>query len=134
MQVARNNAEALGADVQFLHLDFLHKADQDKLGRYNIIVSNPPYIPLQEKESLHRNVRDFEPETALFVADDALLFYRAIAEFGKTHLLPAGAIYCELHRDFAIATEALFTQNRYTTALRKDLHGADRMLKAWLSK
>jgi release factor glutamine methyltransferase len=132
LTVAEENAKALKADISLLHLDFLRSESWSSLGKYDIIVSNPPYIPETEKESLHANVRDFEPGTALFVpGNDALLFYRALAGFGKQHLRQDGAIYCELHRDHAVATKTMFEENGYTAELKKDMHGNDRMLKAY---
>ena len=97
-----------------------------------MIVSNPPYIPIAEKETLDKNVRDFEPELALFVPDeDALLFYRHIAQFGREHLNDGETIYCELHIDHAEETGELFRQEGYTdVTVRKDMHGNLRMLKA----
>jgi release factor glutamine methyltransferase len=130
--IATENAVRLNADVHFFELDFLETAKQSKLGKYHIIVSNPPYIPETEKDTLHENVRAHEPGLALFVpGDDALLFYRAIAIFGKTHLEPGGNIYCELHVDYASATEQLFKDLGYSyTEVRADMHGNLRMLKA----
>lgn len=131
LAVANANARALGADVQFSEFDFLNTEQWDLLDSYDIIVSNPPYIPVKEKETLHQNVRGYEPGLALFVPDDdALLFYRLIAEFASTHLNEGGAVYCELHVDYAEQTELLYKANGYTTELRKDMHGNLRMLKA----
>lgn len=130
--VAQQNAQALNAEVNFKELDFLNVDGWEELAQYDVIVSNPPYIPEQERETLHENVRAYEPGEALFVpSDDALLFYREIAKFGKTHLKDNGAIYCELHVDYAVQTEILFNELGYTkTELRKDMHGNMRMLKA----
>ena len=86
--VAKINAEKLKAGVHFLKLDFLAETYWETLPVYDVIISNPPYIPVNEKEKLDKNVTAWEPETALFVPDDdALLFYRKIAAFGKTHLV-----------------------------------------------
>jgi len=135
LTVARRNAGELQAHVGFMRLDFLNTRNWNRLDRYDVIVSNPPYIPRSERDSLDKNVKDFEPETALFVPEDnVLLFYRAIALFGKTHLMPGGAIYCELHKDYAAKTKRLFEEMNYPhTELRKDMHGNERMLKIWLS-
>jgi len=134
LMVANENAAALGANVIMLQIDILDRAQWEQLGKYNVIVSNPPYIPIAEKEHLDINVRDFEPGTALFVpTDDALLFYRAIAEFGKTHLADKGKIYCELHRDYAEKTKVLFDEMGYKDVLlQKDMNGNLRMLRAKL--
>lgn len=132
LSVAKENASELKAEIGLIETDFLDEQQRARLGKYDIIVSNPPYIPVNEKEQLHKNVKDFEPSLALFVpANDALLFYRTIAVFGKTHLNAGGSIYCELHVDYAIATQQLFEQQGYQSVeVRKDMHGNLRMLKA----
>ncbi|MGN6568831.1 MAG: peptide chain release factor N(5)-glutamine methyltransferase [Flavipsychrobacter sp.] len=132
LSVAKENARQLQAEIGLIETDFLDEQQRARLGKYDVIVSNPPYIPVSEKEQLHKNVKDFEPSLALFVpADDALLFYRTIAAFGKTHLNAGGSIYCELHVDYAIATQQLFEQQGYQSVeVRKDMHGNLRMLKA----
>lgn len=132
LEVANRNAGALGASVTFREVDFLDQDARDGLPGFDIIVSNPPYIPAQERATLHTNVREFEPAAALFVPDeDPLLFYNAIAAFGITHLTDGGRIFCELHRDYAEETGHMFRDSGYTdVTLRKDLAGADRMLRA----
>ncbi len=130
--VAKENARRCQADVDFFLFDFLDKPNWGELPMYDIIVSNPPYIPETEEHTMHTNVKDFEPRQALFVpGDDAQLFYRHIAEFGLAHLNEGGAVYCELHVDHATATQELFKAAGYTfTELRQDMHGNNRMLKA----
>jgi protein-(glutamine-N5) methyltransferase, release factor-specific len=130
--VARKNGDDAQADVEWLQLDFLNEQRQEALPGFNIIVSNPPYIPAGEEKTLHDNVVKYEPHLALFVPDDdALLFYKAIAMFGKQHLLQGGAIYCELHVDYAVATKTMFIEEGYTqVSLKEDMHGNLRMLKA----
>lgn len=130
--VARENAKQLQVDVDFFLFDFLDKTKWADLPQYDVVVSNPPYIPETEADSMHANVKDFEPGEALFVpGDDAQLFYRHIAAFGLTHLKQGGAVYCELHVDYAEQTQQLFKEAGYTfTELRKDIHGNNRMLKA----
>jgi release factor glutamine methyltransferase len=134
LEVAGQNAKALDARIDFIEADFLIQGAWAQLSVYDVIVSNPPYIPESERQTLHTNVRDHEPAAALFVAgNDALLFYEAIAAFGKTHLASEGTIYCELHRDYAAQTAALFRNSGYTNVtLRRDMHGNPRMLQARL--
>jgi release factor glutamine methyltransferase len=129
--VATENTGRLEADVELFQLDFLNKEQREVLSGFDIIVSNPPYIPQSEAANIHTNVKDHEPHLALFVPnDDPLLFYKAIADFGKTHLNPAGAIYCELHADHATASEELFRNKGYKNVmLKSDMHGNPRMLK-----
>ena len=114
-------------------LDFLNETQRNKqLGRYELIVSNPPYIPVSEKAKMHKNVKDNEPSIALFVPDaDALVFYKAIAAFGKEHLSNNGYIYCELDAGHAEACKTLFEEQGYKDVeIKKDMHGNWRMLRA----
>jgi len=136
LQVAKQNAEKLSVTVSFLQLDFLDTIASNKLGNYDVIVSNPPYIPAAERGNMHINVKDYEPAIALFVPDnDPLLFYKAIASFGKQHLNSNGYIYCELDAGHAAMCKELFERAGYrNVALRKDIHGNLRMLKAGISE
>jgi len=129
LDLAAANALTLGAAVQFIQSAFLKETAP--LGIYDIIVSNPPYIPAGERAEMHINVKNFEPATALFVPDnDPQLFYKAIAAFGQTHLAAGGSIYCELHKDYAEDSRDLFINEGYTVTLKKDMNGHWRMLKA----
>jgi release factor glutamine methyltransferase len=132
LMVANYNAKNIGVDVKFECIDFLKWQEYEWNVEYNIIVSNPPYIPMSVKEKLHSNVIDHEPHLALFVPDnDPLVFYRTIATFALKHLVPDGTIYCELDTDNAIATQYLFKQHGYkSVTLKEDIHGNKRMLKA----
>lgn len=131
LQVAKKNAEALGADVNFLLLDFLNEEKRKHLPSFYIIISNPPYVPEKDKEHMQPNVLKYEPHTALFVPDnDALIFYKAIAEFGKDHLNTGGAIYTEIHEDTGGNVSTVFKSKGYSTELKKDMQGKERMLKA----
>ena len=94
------------------------------------MVSNPPYIPVNDKSTMPRNVLDFEPDTALFVPDnDALVFYKAIADFGKAHLKKDGVIYAEIHESLGELTMDLFENNGYSTTIKKDMQGKERMVR-----
>jgi release factor glutamine methyltransferase len=130
--VASTNADTLGALVTFIRLDFLNAETRNDLGSYDVLVSNPPYIPLAEQERIHTNVKDHEPNIALFVPDnDALVFYKAIAHFGHQHLSPNGYIYCELDAAHAHDCKVLFEAEGYRNVqLRQDMNGHWRMLKA----
>ena len=142
MEVLKTNIEWVltpeekkrGADnITLKTLDFLNEVQRNKqLGRYDVIVSNPPYIPATERTKMHANVKDHEPEIALFVPDDdVLVFYKAIAEFGKTHLTNEGIIYCELEASHGAECKALFEGEGYTDVeIRKDMHDNLRMLRA----
>ena len=130
LNVAKQNASALQAEINFRQLDFLNEQQRNSLPSFDIIVSNPPYVPQKDKTTIHENVLNFEPHTALFVPDnDALVFYSAISDFAKTHLNENGTVYCEIHESLGKETSDLFIQNGFTTELKKDMQGKDRMVK-----
>lgn len=131
LNVARRNGADLDIRVDFQGIDFLDEAQQKSLPTVDIIVSNPPYIPLREKEGLNFNVVNHEPHTALFVPNtDALLFYKAIARFAKKRLYENGSIYLEIHENLAEEVMRLFKTEGYTSIeLKKDMQGKDRMVK-----
>lgn len=130
LAIARRNAA--GTNVILQQCDILNKAATDRLPIYDRIISNPPYIPEAKRASIHNNIKDYEPSMALFVPDeDALLFYRAIAAFGVTHLSGSGLVYCEVEQDLANEVKAVFEGFGYhDVRIRKDLSGHDRMLRA----
>lgn len=130
LNVARKNAATLGIDVSFHELDFLDPSQRTTLPFFDIIISNPPYIPIADKEQLAINVTAFEPSAALFVPDnDPLTFYHALADFGLTHLHPGGSIYMEIHHPFASKVMALFAGKGYTAEVKKDMQGKERMVR-----
>jgi len=130
LSVAKENATTHKVDIQFLSLDFLNENCWENMAVFDVIISNPPYIPINEKEKLDRNVTHFEPHTALFVPDNQpMLFYEKIANFGKTHLNRNGKIYVEMHEDFVKETVAVF-EAFYNVAVKHDIFGKQRMLIA----
>jgi release factor glutamine methyltransferase len=131
LNVARRNGSGLDIRVDFQGIDFLEAAQQRLLPTVDIIVSNPPYIPIHEKDSMHSNVVDHEPHAALFVPNNnALLFYEAIARFAKKRLYKKGTIYLEIHENLGEDVIALFKREGYPTVeLKKDMQGKDRMVK-----
>ena len=130
LQVARRNAERNGVEVLFRQKDVL-KASPDE-ARYDVIVSNPPYIAEKEKVDMEANVLDWEPSIALFVPDeDPLLFYRKIAQLGCSMLKEGGALYIEINRAYGQETIQMLEAMGYKDIeLRKDSWGNDRMMKA----
>ena len=132
LNVARRNGSELNIRVDFVGLNFLEEAQRRQLPTVDIIVSNPPYIPANEKESMQSNVVAHEPHTALFVPhDDALLFYKVLAQFGKDRLYAGGRLYMEIHEDKGGEVVQLFQQEGYESVeIRKDMQGKDRMVKA----
>src|SRR5690606_7731859 len=122
----------LSLTVEFLELNFLDTAQRNTLSEFDIIISNPPYIPISEKDKLDVNVVAYEPPQALFVPDeDPLIYYRAIADFGITHLKAGGQVIAEMHEDLASLCETLLREKGYATEIRKDMQGKNRMIRAW---
>ena len=130
LSVAKKNAENLKAKIDFLIIDFLNENDWKPLQIYDTIVSNPPYIPIAEKEILSKNVTGFEPGIALFVENrDPFIFYKKIAEFSEKHLKETGKIYVEVHEEYAKDVKAIFESSGYETEIKKDIYRKERMLK-----
>ena len=131
IKIAAANAAALNADIELIALDILNTAflpDQ-----YDVIVSNPPYIPMQEMKNMELQVTDHEPNIALFVPDeDPLMFYRAIARLAKLHLSTNGQLFFEIHYDQGDAMIALLDEMHFHAELRTDMFGKDRMVRASL--
>jgi release factor glutamine methyltransferase len=130
--VARRNAASNGADLEFLQLDFLDRSDWLGIPEIQMIVSNPPYIPVNEKYSMASHVVGYEPSIALFVPDeDPLLFYRALAEFAIIKLKKGGKLFVEVHESLASQVKKLFSFSDLDhIEIRKDIQGKQRMIKA----
>lgn len=130
LRQATRNARLHKMPVRFFQLDIL--TDGLPAESWDLIISNPPYIPHQESVSIEPRVKDFEPAVALFVDnDDPLLFYRRIAGLAKTHLAAGGQLMFETHRSFAAdCVELLCSQGFSRVELRKDISGNDRMVRA----
>lgn len=145
LAVARENKYQQGVDnAYFAKCDILRCVDKSYFESqihqqltscphlvFNIIVSNPPYICQQEAAAMSPVVLDHEPSLALFVPDDdPLLFYRAIAQFGREHLTTGGALYFEINASYGSETCAMLRDLGYQNVqLRQDIHGRDRMVK-----
>lgn len=126
LTVARSNAERLGAKVDFRLQDALSPpCDHD---RWDIIVSNPPYVCQHERQQMEAGVVDFEPHLALFVPDDdALLFYRHIADYAARALKPGGRLWLEINPEHAQATaDMLIAKGFGLVTLEDDLFGKTR--------
>ena len=113
LAIAKENAERLGAIVEFVEADAL--GDMTPLGEFDIIVSNPPYIPQSDIVDMRKNVVDFEPHSALFVPDDdALKFYRSIAKNGKKMLSKEGVLWFEIYEKFGAEMCDMLKEEGYT--------------------
>jgi len=128
LSIARINAMKHAVNVSFIESDYLAN-ENDDLGKYDVIVSNPPYISIGEFEEMSPSVKDFEPRLALsHESGDPLIFYRAIAEQAALNI--GGAIYVELNEFHADEITGIFKNHGFHVELRKDLQGKIRMLKA----
>ena len=133
LALAKENAALNEVNIEFIQDDILHPAATDR--KWDVIVSNPPYIPASEQRYLHKNVTDFEPHLALFVQDnDPLIFYRKIAEFALSHLTAGGRLYVEIHQSLGRqCCQLLESMGFQLVELRKDLSGNDRMISSFAS-
>lgn len=130
LQIAKENALQHDVEIAFVQQDIL-QASREQLGLFEIIISNPPYITLQETNELSSHVVKAEPSLALFVTnDDPLQFYKAIQQMALQQLRPKGLIFFELHQSFANQVHELFSTTEWESELRKDMFGNARMLKA----
>ncbi len=131
--VARENARRNGVSVSFEHHDALHATTKEE-PRTDLIVSNPPYICNKERTAMEANVLEHEPHTALFVPDDdPLLFYRAIARYGREALKPGGRLYFEINPLYATSlSEMLRRMSYHDIAIKADQYGKQRMIRACL--
>jgi len=132
LQVAQKNATNLGVHVHFVQQDIL--ALPRLTTAFDVIVSNPPYIRQLEKVEIKKNVMDYEPHTALFVADqDPLIFYRKIAELAFDNLELGGQLFYEINQYLGQEMVELLTSIGFkNTELRRDLLQNDRMTKSIL--
>lgn len=130
LHIASVNAELNKTFVRFYRRDILKEWDSDK--KYDVIVSNPPYIADHEKQSMEKTVLDYEPHLALFVDNpDSLLFYRAIAEFGNRNLNKGGLLFLEINPLYVNEMVEMLKSTGYSNIeIRKDIFGKDRMIKA----
>ena len=130
ISLAKENATTIGVGVEIIKDDALGglRALQGK--KYDIIVSNPPYIPLSERETMHINVTHHEPHIALFVENNnPLLFYRAIAKAARELLSEQGYLMFEIHSPLSKECADMLQEEEYThIEVRKDFFGRDRMI------
>ena len=130
LATAKKNAEINGVNVVFIEKNILKTEDLEQY--FDIIVSNPPYVRELEKQEIRKNVLDNEPHLALFVEDnDALIFYRKIAELAQKNLTQNGQLFFEINQYLGTETvDLLEKMNFKNIELRKDIYGNDRMIKA----
>ena len=129
LAIAAGNAHRLGASVRFEHQDALSAPDDEE--RWDVIVSNPPYICDRERADMSDNVLSYEPELALFVPDnDPLLFYRAIARYASKALKPGGRLLFETNTAYAHEVAQAMADEGFTAIeVRNDCFGKPRMVQ-----
>lgn len=132
LKIASENSIKNRVEIKFLLTDILDDANLVHLPKFDVIVSNPPYVRFSERKLMKINVLDYEPALALFVNDeDPLLFYKAIFSMSKKHLKENGVVYFEINEEFGDEMLALSkSQGFLKCELIKDLSGKERFLKA----
>ncbi|NOX85253.1 MAG: peptide chain release factor N(5)-glutamine methyltransferase [Chlorobi bacterium] len=130
LQLAAENAKDNNVFVNFQKLDILQPPDNFFSGKFDVIVSNPPYVTEQDKKLMQENVIRYEPHEALFVpGDDPLLFYRAILYFAGDHLKSGGRVYLEVNEQYGKEVADLLSMQDYSQiALFKDIHEKNRFV------
>ena len=133
LKTAKENAQLNNVDVNFIKHDILKEKEiifENKKIKFDVIVSNPPYVTESEKQSMKKNVLDYEPSQALFVPDDkAVIFYDHIADFATKNLNKGGSIYLEINSKFWYETIEVFKNKGFENiSLRRDLFGKRRFL------
>lgn len=134
LSVAKENANNLNSNIKIIKLDFLDESNWQLLQKFDVIVSNPPYITYEEKKEMRQNVLQHEPHIALFTPNnDALIFYRKIADFASEHLNKNGKIFVEINETLGKETAEIFINKGFEAIIIKDLQGKDRMIKATIN-
>lgn len=130
IKIAQKNATLNNVNIEFIEANILNTSNLPN--KFNVIVSNPPYVRELEKQEMQKNVLDHEPELALFVEDEnPLLFYDKIADLAKNHLSKNGQLYFEINQYLGKETVELLKTKGFTEIeLKKDFFGVDRMIKA----
>ena len=128
------NSKLNHVNLQIFKLNILD-INQSLNEKFDIIVSNPPYVTEKEKSLMHPNVLNYEPQLALFVSDEnPLIFYRSIINFSLKHLNPGGKIYFEINENYGKEMAMLLEElNFQDICLKKDINGKDRMIRAILN-
>ena len=132
LKTAKQNAGLNNVDVIFINDDILNIKSKIENSKFEIIISNPPYVTLHDKTQMHTNVTDFEPHTALFVPEnDPLIFYKAIANFAAKNLTSDGLLFFEINESLGNETIELLKDKGFKNIeLRKDMSGRNRMIRA----
>ena len=128
LKIAKENARLNKVNINFIQADILNL--EALIGKFDVIVSNPPYVREMEKAEMHRNVLENEPDLALYVKDtDPLIFYRKITKLAQAGLQKSGNLYFEINQYLAKETEEILKDSGFKTRLKKDIFGNYRMLR-----
>ena len=132
LKLARQNATRNSSKVEFSLQNIFEPTGIATSAKWDVIVSNPPYVLMEESALMEKNVVDYEPHLALFVPDhDPLIFYRTIAEFAAVHLHLHGNLYFEINEAQGSQVVELLTAQGFCDIItRKDLQGKPRMIRA----
>lgn len=130
LAVAAENSRRTGLHISLRRADALNGLEDFFPERFDVIVSNPPYVPQSDRQSMHVNVKEFEPDLALFVPDDdPLRFYRAIARAARKMLVPNGTLWFEIYEHAAEAMRTLLEAEGYEHfELKRDMYDKLRMV------
>lgn len=134
LETARLNAKLNDCEVSVFEYDILTGIPKRSLPKFDIIVSNPPYVRESERTVMEKNVVDFEPALALFVSDnDPLLFYRAIADFALVNLNAGGRLYFEINEAYGSECVALLEAKGFSDVrIKKDINEKNRFVAAFI--
>lgn len=130
LAIAKKNSVLLDTEVRFVASDILKEAKTDLLPAFDLIISNPPYIPTADRSAMDDRVLDHEPHAALFVTnEDPLQFYKAIIAFSEQHLLRSGMLFFETHELYAQEVAALLEENGFEhIVVKKDFQEKERIV------
>lgn len=132
LAIAKENSQSNNLKINFTQADILQTPLSDLKTKFDLIVSNPPYVLEREKLLMDTKVLNYEPHLALFVEDtDPLIFYKAISDFAIHHLKPGGKLYFEINETKGKAVAELLSSKGFSEVeVKKDLNGKDRMVRA----
>jgi release factor glutamine methyltransferase len=132
LETAKENARLNEVEINFVQADILNFKSEIEIPKFEIIVSNPPYVTLADKEQMHINVTGFEPHTALFVPqNNPLIFYKAIANYALNNLVNNGLLFFEINESYGQEVVQLLADKGFKNIeLKKDMGGKSRMIKA----
>lgn len=134
LRIAQENAQELGLDIRFVQQNILEATPEPQ--KYDLIVSNPPYVCERDRAQMERHVLDYEPEQALFVPDcDPLLFYRTIINYALTALKEKGTLAFETNREYAKAVGELMKEGGWSNVeVKRDMFNNERIVIGCLSR